>query len=209
MQKKRIWRPGFSLALLAALMISFPVWVLAQRGALTVSQNLEELVGEAGTIVEGYVQSWHVEPHPELTKLNTLVVRFRVTNALKGGAGSTLTFRQYLWDFRDEQNGAGHKKGQQVLLMLVPVSAYGLTSPVGMAQGRFRITRDAEGKEFAVNGNGNTTLFRGLSSTASSKFSKQPGFARYLEEGVRGPIPLQDLRDMIGALAGETTGVTK
>ena len=46
--------------------------------------------------------------------------------------------------------------------MMIGPSAYGLSGPAGMEQGRFRITRDNTGKEFAVNGTANFRLFDGI-----------------------------------------------
>ena len=184
-----------------AVLIFFPAAGNAQRGALTIQQNLEQLVDEAGTIVEGYVISRRVEPHPEFSNLTTVVVQFRVKDVLKGEAGETLTYRQYIWDLRDRYDGAGYKKGRHVLLMLIPVNQYGLTSPVGMQQGRFRIVRDREGNEFGVNGLGNSGLLRGLSAEARTRISREPALSVYLAEGAKGPVPLDDLRALIRGLA--------
>ena len=116
----------------------------AQRGALTVPRNLDQLTDRAADIVRGTVLSAHVEKHPELTNLDTVVVTLRVSETLKGQAIGTYTFRQYIWDVRDRYDNAGYRKGQELLLLMNEPSRYGLTSPVGIEQGRFRIHRDEQ-----------------------------------------------------------------
>src|SRR3954470_8265241 len=113
----------------------------AQRGALTVHRSLDALTERSETIVRGHIVSAKTEPHPQFQNLQTVVVEMSVESVLKGTAGKTFTFRQYIWDVRDKYNAAGYGKGQELLLLLNPVSEYGLTSPTGLEQGRFRIVR--------------------------------------------------------------------
>ncbi len=61
---------------------------------------------------------------------------------------------------------AGYRKGQELLLLMNGSSRYGLTSPVGLEQGRFRIQRDRSGREVATNGAGNLRLFERLRDAA-------------------------------------------
>ncbi|HXE91322.1 MAG TPA: hypothetical protein VNK82_10205 [Terriglobales bacterium] len=170
----------------------------AQRGAITLPRNLDELTRRSAVIVRGRVASARVEKHPQLTNLNTIVVTLHVTQTLKGKAGSRYTFRQYIWDFRDRQDAAGYRKGQELLLLMNPVSQYGLTSPAGMEQGRFRIFRDRSGREVAVNGFGNHGLFRDLETQLVKKGVKlSPRMASLVRQQPRGPIAVADLRDLI------------
>ena len=193
-------RPTAALVFTVLFLVFAAIPASAQRGAMTVAMNLEQLVDEAGTIVEGYVRGWRVEPHPRYEGLRTVVVTLRVSETLKGEPSENLTFRQYIWDIRDSYDGAGYGKGQRILLMLIPVNENGLTSPPGMQQGRFRIQTNADGEEFAVNGTGNTTLFRNLSTKASGKVSAAGKFNQYLDSGAQGPLPLETLRTMIRSL---------
>src|SRR5262249_55213547 len=141
---------------------------LAQQSALTLPRNIVQLSQQAGTIVRGNVTSVRLEPHPQLTNLTTVVVSLRVTETLKGNIGPVLTFRQFLWDIRDRFDAAGYRKGQDLLLLLNPNSSYGLTSPVGMEQGRFQLSRDKQGRVMAVNGHANFGLFSNLSQAQPS-----------------------------------------
>jgi hypothetical protein len=116
---------------------------IAQRGAMTVPRNLEQIVAGSSDIVRGRVLSARVEKHPELSNLDTLVVTLKLSETIKGGARGTYTFRQYLWDLRDVRDAAGYHKGQEYVLLMNAPSRYGLTSPVGMKQGKFRVPRSS------------------------------------------------------------------
>jgi len=191
----------FAAAVLTAF-ASFPIPLSAQRGALVQARNLGELVSQSTTIVRGSILDAKVEPHPELNNLWTVVVTLRVQETLKGDTGKTLTFRQFIWDVRDRYDAAGYRKGQELLLLLNPVTRYGLTSPAGLDQGRFVIARDFMGREVAVNGRGNAGLFRGLGQEVKSKRLKvAPNLAALIDRQTVGPIPVQDLRDLVRNLS--------
>ena len=184
------------LLLIAACLAVSPSW--AESSALTVPRNLDQLTDRSAVIVRGNVLSARVEKHPELTGLHTVVVTLRVKETLKGQAGSTYTFRQYLWDLRDIRNAGGYAKDQELLLMMIAPSRYGLSSPAGLDQGRFRIERDRTGREVAMNGHGNLKLFSGLSAQAAQEgklFS--PTQASLLAKHRKGPVDLRDLSALI------------
>lgn len=175
----------------------------AQRGAVTRPQNLGELAEEAAVIVRGSVTAARVEPHPQARGLTTVVVTLRVEETLKGGAEATYTFRQYVWDLRDRRDGLNYRKGQRVLLLLTAPSSLGLSSPVGLEQGRFRIERDAQGREYATNGHGNAGLLSGLDGAAARKGVQLSATqARMAADHRSGPIALDDLRGLIRQFAG-------
>ena len=148
--------------------------------------------------------SARVEPHPQFANLQTVVVTLSVTKVLKGETFSTITFRQFLWDARDLPIFAGYKGAGELLLFLNPVSPYGLTSPVGLEQGRFRILHDAKGNRYVLNGRGNLGLFDHVADKASSRglvFSKT---VREMIAKPAGQAPLNDFEDFIHALVGAT-----
>jgi hypothetical protein len=186
--------------LLASLMAAAPAF--AQQSALTVPRNLEQLTDRAAVIVRGSVVSARMEKHPELTNLDTVVVTLRVRETLKGQAGETFTFRQYVWDLRDRMNAVGYKKGQHVLLMMIESSRYGLSSPAGMEQGRFHIERDASGREYAVNSRDNLRLFDGVGAKlARVGITPSPAAANLLAKHRAGPVELRELTALIRQLA--------
>ena len=192
-----------SAFLLLVCLFSASALAEAQRGALTIPQALPELVDEAGIILRGRVLSARVEPHPELQNLYTVVVTLRVERTLKGEAGETFTFRQFIWDVRDRSNAAGYRKGQHLLLLLIKPSVHGLSSPAGLEQGRFRIERTADGREVAVNGAANAGLFEGLESALEKKGAQvRAPLAARAQPHKSGPVALDDLEEIIAALVG-------
>jgi hypothetical protein len=172
----------------------------AQTGANTASVDLAQLVQSAQTIVRGQVLSAKVEPHPQFPNLRTVVVTFSVTKLLKGDAKSALIFRQYLWDSGDSSSAAGYRKAGELLLFLNPVSAYGLTSPVGMDQGRFRVLRDAKGNRYALNGRGNHGLFAQVAEKAGAGGITFTTKARAMLSKPAGQASLDALEEVIQGL---------
>ncbi len=175
----------------------------AQRGAITLPQNLGELVDEAAVIVRGQVVSARAEPHPDLQGLPTVVVMLRVAETLKGTTEAAFTFRQFVWDVRDRSESRGYRKGDHLLLLLIKPSPYGLSSPAGLEQGRFRIVLDSTGRQVAVNDHGNAGLFRELAPRLKAKgVALSPRLAAMVAQASPGAVPLDDLRELIRQMAG-------
>jgi hypothetical protein len=175
----------------------------AQRGARTLPRGLDQLTQEADVILHGSVVSTKVEPHPQLKNLMTVVVSMKVSETLKGTPRKSFVFRQYIWDLRDQADAAQYYKGQELLLCMGPVSDYGLSSPVGLEQGRFRILRNAKGELTAVNGRGNAGLFDKVAERAQSRGMKLPARVNALvSKPQTGPIPLAVLKDAIRSFGG-------
>jgi hypothetical protein len=173
-----------------------------QRGALTASRNLADLVAESGVILRGRIVSTRVEPHPQFSALWTVVVTLQVDEAIKGANTGTYTFRQFIWDPRDRQDAAGYQKGQRLLLLLTAPNANGLSSPVGLEQGRFQLSTDAAGNVFAANGRNNAGLLNGLAARASSKGIRlAPRAQALVSSPPQGPLALDDLVSLIRQFA--------
>ena len=186
-------------ALAALLALCLPAG--AQRGIRTAPAPLDQLSREAALIVRGHITSARVEPHPQFENLMTVVVTMQIAETLKGPSRKTLQFRQYIWDMRERLDAARYAKGQELLLLLGPVSPYGLRSPVGLDQGRFRIVRDHQGEAMAVNGAGNNGLFVTVAQHAQARGLQLSPRARTLVNGAsRGPVPLAALTDAIRVL---------
>jgi hypothetical protein len=125
-----------------------------------------------------------------------------VKETLKGQARSVFTFRQYIWDIRDRKHASGYQKGEDLLLMMIAPSQYGLSSPAGLEQGRFLISRDKNGQEVAVNGRGNMKLFDGVSAQVAVKgIALSPRTSSLVQKHVSGPVELRDLTALIRELA--------
>ena len=174
----------------------------AQRGARTTARSLDQLAQEAELIVHGSVVSAKVEPHPQFPNLMTVVITLDVQDTLKGSAQRSIQFRQYIWDPRDQVDKARYRKGEELLLMLGPVSKYGLSSPVGLEQGRFRILRDGQGHVTAINGRGNVGLFQQSEARARARgIALSARQSALLSQPQPGPVALSDLADAIRAFA--------
>ena len=105
-------------------------------------------------------------------------------------------------DLDDQIDAARYGKGEDLLLMLGPVSPYGLTSPVGLQQGRFRITRNNKGETMAVNGSGNLRLFEATEQRAHIRGVKlSQRVTTMVRQSRPGPVPLADLEDAIRTFA--------
>ena len=173
-----------------------------QRGALTASRSLADLATEAGVIVRGRIVSTRVEPHPQFSALWTVVVTVQVDETIKGQIGNSYTFRQFIWDPRDRQDAAGYQKNQKVLLFLTTPNSSGLSSPVGLEQGRFQLSTDAVGNAYATNGRNNAGLLNGVAARAAAKGIRLAPRSEALIAGPpQGPLGLDDLLAMIRQFA--------
>jgi hypothetical protein len=174
--------------------------VQAQLSARTVGRGLDQLVNESDLVVRGSVVSSSVEPHPELRNLMTVVVTMAVSDTYKGRSQRTIVFRQYIGNVNGQSLPSGYRKGQELLLLLRPVSEYGLTSPAGLEQGRFEV-RFQKGKKVAVNGRGNVGLFDQVFERTNRKLQLSPRAATLVKKRMPGPIAVEDLEDLIRTLA--------
>jgi hypothetical protein len=178
--------------------ITLALSVLAQRGAVIAPESIDQLTEEATLIVHGHITSTKVEPHPQLSNLMTVLVTMDVEETLKGTSQKSIQFRQYIWDIRDQLDSARYAKNQELLLMLGPVSRYGLRSPVGLDQGRFLITRDSKDQPVALNGRANLHLFDAAEQRAQARGVKLSARVSALaRQRATGPVPLSDLKDAI------------
>ena len=89
------------------------------------------------------------------------------------------------------------RPGEEVIVFLYPESSAGLTSPVGLGQGKFTVRRDKHGARFAFNDMGNRGLFRGLSTQAARRIGELP------RESERQGLSADALLRMATALSGD------
>jgi hypothetical protein len=186
---------------IGVLILTMAANCFGQRGALTVPQALDQMAQEAEVIFRGVVTSTNVEPHPQLANLMTVVVSMNISEVVKGSPRKSLVFRQYVWDLRDQVDTGQYRKGQELLLLLRPVSEYGLTSPVGLEQGRFRILRDAKGEATVLNGRGNLGLFQSVEARAQARgITLSPRVTAMVRRPQAGAVPLADPVEAIHSL---------
>jgi hypothetical protein len=205
--RSRLVRVGQSgrlgLYLLLVFTFLFPSDSSAQHEARTLARGLDQLTEEADVIVHGYVKSTRLEPHPQLRNLNTIVVSLEVKDTYKGKSQKSLTFRQYVWDPDPQRELAEYGKHQEIVLFLGPVSEYGLTSPVGLEQGRFRVYADQKKQVVAANGRGNRGLFNSVVQRAKAQgVTLTPRTLQIAQKTPASPLLLSDLEDAIRTFAG-------
>jgi hypothetical protein len=174
----------------------------AQRGALVKQRNLEELTAKADRIVHAQIVSARVEPHPHYPGLSTVVVTLHVDDTLKGVAARELTFRQFIWDWRDKQDAAGYRKGRELLLFLNKVNEQGLTSPSGMDQGRLDVQHTADGRSLVQPKSAARAFLAGVDTSLAKKGKTMPLSMRAAMADPARPIELADMKNVVRELAG-------
>jgi hypothetical protein len=130
--------------------------------------NLEQMTARAGRIVQGECTAVEVERDTEL-QCDVASVTLRVEQTLKGDTAETLTFRM----LAGRAELPAFAEGERVILFLYHESRSGLTSPIGLGQGKFTIVTDKQGGKLALNGFGNTTLFNELSPDALTRIGER------------------------------------
>lgn len=144
----------------------------AARATTVRPLNIEELTEKAGRIVSGQVVAIDVSTDPALD-LPVARVTLAVQRTLKGSGGSTLAFRMLAPSEAATTLGVrglpSFDVGEEVVLFLYPESRTGLTSPVGLTQGKFVKVTDKQGRTLAVNGFANRSLLRNLSPAARQR----------------------------------------
>jgi hypothetical protein len=190
------------LSRLATLLCLLALAAPASAQLLYRRVGLAELSQRAGIIVQGRVIEARYEGHPDYPHVPTVLVTLQVERMLRGPAGERLSFRQHLFgpQGRMEKRRA-YMPGQRLLLFLPEPSRYGLSSPLGGEQGRFRILRDQQGNDLAENDLGNAGLFTDLApQAAEAGVSLSPEQAR-LAEVKRGPVALETLVSLVKQFA--------
>lgn len=170
-------------------------------------RNLADLTYGADKIVQGRIVSARVEPHPTYHNLRTVLITLEIDDALNGSSSKTLTIRQFIWDIRDVSNAAGYRAGDEVLMFLNRPTPIGLTSPVGLEQGRFRIAHDRNGELVATSGSGNAGLLGDLVRSGALPTSKLSPLSRTAVQNYKqGSISLSALKESIHVLLQNQQG---
>lgn len=134
--------------------------------------NLEELSARAGMIFSGRCTGVENRWDDRL-RTNVSTVTFQVERWIKGRRAGPAIIRTV---GEAANSNASHdgpvpefQPGEEVILFLYKESLSGMTSPVGLGQGKFVVFADKNGRRLAMNGQGNSFLFRGLSPNAERK----------------------------------------
>jgi hypothetical protein len=184
------------LAMLLLFLSSVPLF--AQFMALPV--DLAYLSQRASVIVQGKVISVRHENLPGFQNISTVSVTLGVETMLRGPSTKTYTFREAYIGLRAKGGKNDYQTGQRLLLFLPSASSYGLSSPIGMEQGRFHIGRNAEGAEIVVNEMGNSGLFKNVVQKASREGRKLTQAQLRTASTKRGPVRLDELISLTKSL---------
>lgn len=202
MSCSRIWNDRRkSLLSLFSVVVLLPL-AQAQRGAIVLPRNLAQLSGMANIVVQGRVLEAHLEPHAEFHNLESVVVTLSVEEVIKGKAGKTLTFRQFVWDPRDRSDHLGYRPGEDLLLFLNHETTAGFTSPVGLEQGRFLVLSSPGGSRTVLNGASNRGLSIGMQGLVEvSGLSARARQALAVPPDRMGPLQLDVVREIVRTFA--------
>lgn len=159
------------------------------------SFNFDELVQRAGRIFIGKVTA--IDRGVTAEGAPYIAYTFSVSESLKGNVGSTITIRQFGFGATQARSDGliqafkvpsmpAYKQGAEVLFLATAESRVGLSAPVGLFQGVFRLKRNADGEVVATNGSDNVNLFKDMT-----------GIPAALQHHVRGPVKLSALVEFV------------
>ena len=183
----------------AILILAPPAYPQARMRVKQV--NLAEMVDLSKDVIRGRVLSVKAEKHPDLQNTETVVITLQVEETLKGTASGQFSFRQVIWNIFDRGTTVGYKVGEDVVLMLLAPSEYGLSSPAGFEQGRFRVQQDAQGNLTVLNGRSNRGLLANLEASVPELSQRVSSSARVVLQNHReGPISYAQFKDIISGV---------
>ncbi|MBZ5543471.1 MAG: hypothetical protein LAO07_07305 [Acidobacteriia bacterium] len=159
--------------------------------------NLAYLTQRADIIVQGRVVETRYEGMPNYPHIPTVLVTLEVERMLRGPEGARFTFRQFLPSAERRTAKNAYLVGQRLLLFLPAPSRFGLSSPIGHAQGRFHILRDASGREMVQNEMGNAGLFKNVTTEAEMSGVGLNQEETQVAGTPRGPIALRQLVPLV------------
>ncbi len=171
--------------------------------------NLEQMSDRAASIFSGRCVDVSYGTHPTLGVEVTLAT-FEVERSIKGDVGETVTVT--LFGGRPTAGNAtaiigrpNFAVGEDLVLFLYGESSAGLSSPVGLGQGKFNVFTDKQGNKIAVNEFGNKNLFRGMSTEAKGRLdSAAPRWLERRERELRSDL-LLDMADSLKTLPATRT----
>jgi hypothetical protein len=183
-------------ATLAFILLSHPVTAQVMVRPI----NLAYLVQRADVIVQGQVTEVVQENLPGYPNIPTVKVTLDVENMMRGPTGKTYTFREISLGLRSAGGKKDYGVGQDLILFLPVPSKYGLSSPIGIEQGRFHITRSPDGGFMVVNENNNLGLFRNVAQAAKVAGYKLTASQLQVASAEGGPVHLDGFVSLVRGL---------
>lgn len=179
---------------LAAFLMALPAW------GLTVLQlNLEQLAALSEKVFVGRCLS--VGAARDRSGRQVQTVTFQIEEMLKGEPAEKVTFRQ----LAASPDGIfpelpQYEVGEEAVVFLSEAGGLGLTAPVGLGQGRFRIETTENGRG-VINGTGNRALFRGWKKSPRYKSIGLTSSEKKLIRSSSGPLPYEDFLSVVRKLS--------
>jgi hypothetical protein len=195
-QSRRTCATHLPIVALIIFLYSYPL----QAQVMVRPVNLAYLVQRADIIVQGQVTSVRHENLPGYPNIPTVKVTLNVEGMMRGPAGRTYTFREIFLGLRSQEGKKNYQVGQHVFLFLPTPSQYGLSSPIGMEQGRFRIAHNPAGQATIMNELGNAGLFLNVAQTARNEGQKLTANQLRLAATERGPVQLDEFSSLVKSL---------
>ncbi len=175
------------------LLVAFAL--IGPGGTTSASQvrpvNLEEMSQAAAIIFSGRCVGVEVRLDPQLGR-KVSVATFEVNRVVKGEPGERVELKM----LRSSSGAARFRAGEEVVLFLYGTSELGLSSPVGLGQGKFTVVEDKLGRKLAINRFGNKHLTRGLSAQARGRLGDAGPDLKGTQEVE--PSTLLDLVELLG-----------
>jgi hypothetical protein len=150
---------------------------------------LDEVVDTAAIAFEGVCVSNRTEREAGTNFIVTYTT-FEVRDVLKGEVASTYVIKQIGGQLPDGskvfeiQGVPKFVAGEEYVVFLAGVSSAGFSSPIGLGQGKFSITRDAQGTKVS-----NGRDFREL----TANIAQAPGQKAMVQELQKASQPVRDL----------------
>ena len=140
--------------------------------------NLEVMTDRAARIFSGRCTGADVVHDPTLGA-DVIVATFRVERAIKGVTGRTVTVRMpgaalVNGASSDKREAPPFRKGDEVVLFLYGESPLGMSAPVGLGQGHFKVLTDKQGHRHALNQFGNRQLLSGVRPEVRERLGAGP-----------------------------------
>lgn len=152
--------------------------------------NLEEIVSDSDRIFTGKcIKLKEIKKDPE-SKLSIIKYTFKISEGIKGvGNKKEISFKQWLPTTRE----SGYEIGKKYILFLYPNSEIGLTSPVGVSQGKFNIEerKFIRSKEIVKNKLHNRGLYRNLRTQKTIQIKKDKYINDYVQRCSELGIPMR------------------
>jgi hypothetical protein len=182
---------------LGAVLLGMLVPALGRADFIVRPVNLAYLTQRADIIVQGRVVEARYEGMPNYPHIPTVLVTLEVERMLRGPETTRFTFRQFIPSSRLRAGKGAYRVGQRLLLFLPASSQLGLSSPIGHAQGRFHILRDARGREVVENELGNRGIFKNVATQAEMSGVGLSQEEAQVAATPRGPVALHELVSLV------------